>query len=102
MRSLLPEATRAGVTVLAGSDLAVPPGGIGAEAAALAAAGLGPEEAVAAVSTAAYRFAGVDVGFRAGLPADLVGFSADPRQDLSTLLSPSLVIRRGIVLLDRR
>lgn len=102
VRSLLPGAARAGVTVLAGSDLAVPVGGIGAEAAALAAAGLAPDEALAAVSTAAYRHAGLEAGFRAGLPADLVGFPADPRQDLSVLLSPALVIRRGRVLLDRR
>lgn len=100
VRQLLPGAAAAGVSVLAGSDLAVPHGRIGLEAARLVSYGLDPTEAVAATSDAAYAYAGVRAGFRPGLPADLVAFEADPRQQIEALADPRLVIRSGSVLHD--
>ncbi len=93
--SLLPVAEQLGVTVLAGSDLAVPARRVAAEAARLAEAGLSPEAAVAAVSVAAYQATGRDAGFRPGLSADAVFFDRDPREDLGVLERPVLVLRRG-------
>lgn len=100
--SLLRPAVAAGVVVLAGSDLAVPPGGIAAEAIALARLGLSPAEALAAVSGAARRHAGLAPGLEPGLPADAVFFAADPLVDISVLSRPVLVMRGGNVLVDVR
>jgi len=58
--------------------------------------------AVAAVTTAAYEYAGIARGFLPGRPADAVFFRADPRDDPKTLLDPVLVLRRGRVVVDRR
>jgi imidazolonepropionase-like amidohydrolase len=101
VRELLPEAERLGVTVLAGSDLALPHGGIAAEAVRLAEFGLSVPAAVAAVSTAAYRYLG------SGLPkpssrADVVFFADDPTDRIATLTEPVLVMRMGKIVVDRR
>lgn len=98
VHGLLAEAPSRGVAVLAGTDLAVPHGQVAQEAAELTAAGLSPEAAVAAVSTAAYDYLGVSPGLVAGAPADAVFFDADPREDLTVLSRPSLVLRHGRVL----
>ena len=95
--SLLPVAERLGVTVLAGTDLAVPHGRVAVEAVALRDAGLSTAAALAAVSTSAYAYAGVDRGFRPGAVADVVFVDADPMEELETLLTPRLVIRAGRV-----
>ncbi len=100
VRQLLPGAGAAGVSVLAGSDLSVPHGRIGEEVVRLVQFGLDPAEAMDAASKNAYRYAGVETGFRPGLPADLVSFAADPRDEIETLLAPVLVIRNGLVLAD--
>lgn len=100
--TLLPSAGRAGVAVLAGSDLAVPPGKIAEEALGLARLGLTTEQAIASVSEDAWRYAGLPAGFAPGLPADAVFFATDPREDLSALQRPAVVLRRGRVLADRR
>jgi len=93
--ALLPVAERLGVTVLAGSDLAVPARRVAAEAARLAEVGLSPVAAVAAVSHAAFAATGRDVGFRPGFPADAVFFDRDPTEDVGILGRPALVLRRG-------
>ncbi len=100
VRQLLPGAVAAGVAVLAGSDLALPHGQIGREVERLVSYGLAEEDAVAAASEHAFRYAGVEAGFRAGLPADLVAFAADPREQVAALSDPQLVIRNGSVLSD--
>ncbi|RPI25703.1 MAG: hypothetical protein EHM57_01170 [Actinobacteria bacterium] len=102
VRLLLPEAERLGVTVLAGTDLAVPHGRVAAEAARLVDFGLSPTAAVAAVSTAAYDYLGVDRAPAPGGRADAVFFDSDPREDVTTLAEPALVIRMGKVVVDRR
>jgi imidazolonepropionase-like amidohydrolase len=98
VRSLLPDAPAAGVTVLAGTDLAVPSGRVAQEAVRLVEYGLTPSQAVAAVSTDAWAAADLVAGFQTGAPADLVAFRGDPREDISLLLSPTAVIRAGKVL----
>jgi imidazolonepropionase-like amidohydrolase len=96
---LLPRAVRAGVAVLAGSDLTFPSARVGEEVAALREYGLEPADALAAATTRAYRYLGVAAGFEPGLPADLVGFEVHPWEDPTA--PPALVIRRGRVLSGR-
>ncbi|MFN0090598.1 MAG: amidohydrolase family protein [Acidimicrobiales bacterium] len=98
LRGLLPGAPAAGVAVLAGSDLALPHGGIAPEAGKLVEYGLSPEAALHAITTAAYDYLGQPRGFAAGLPADALFFDQDPREDLSVLARPRLVLRHGRVL----
>jgi imidazolonepropionase-like amidohydrolase len=98
VRSLLADAPAAGVTVLAGTDLAVPSHRVAEEAVRLVDYGLTPSQAVAAVSTDAWAAAGLITNFQPGSPADLVAFDRDPREDVSRLLSPTAVIRAGKVM----
>jgi imidazolonepropionase-like amidohydrolase len=95
VRDLLPEAERLGVTVLAGTDLAVPHGKVALEAIRLHELGLSKPAAVRAASTAAYDYLGFDYGFSPGLPANAVFFTDDPREHLETLLDPIVIIRAG-------
>lgn len=85
-----------GLTVLAGTDLALPSSRVGAEAAALADLGLSPERAVEAVSGAARAYAGLGPGFTPGERADAVFFPADPRQSPEVLEAPVAVLRGGV------
>ncbi len=98
VRSLLADAPGAGVTVLAGTDLAIPSQRVAEEAVRLVEYGLAPSHAVAAVSADAWAAAGLSTGFQPGSSADLVGFDRDPREDITRLLSPSAVIRAGRIL----
>lgn len=102
VRSLAPLAADAGVAVITGSDFGTDQGLIGQEAVGLTKHGFSPEEAVAAVSENGFRYAGVPAGFEEGLPADVVAFRAHPVEDIATLLDPVVVVRRGVVLRDRR
>ncbi|MEN8114132.1 MAG: amidohydrolase family protein [Actinomycetota bacterium] len=95
VRELLPEAERLGVTVLTGTDLAVPHGKVAHEAIRLHELGLSKPAAVHAASTAAYDYLGIDHGFAPGMPADAAFFTDDPRDNLATLLEPQVVIRFG-------
>jgi len=95
MVSLLGFALDAGVSVLAGTDLAVAHGKVAKEAIRLIDYGLSPAQAVHAVGRAAYDYLGIETGFEAGRPADAVLFPVDPADDPSTLLEPQLVIRAG-------
>ena len=92
LRELLPLAQRLGVPVLAGTDVL---GTIAREVALLAEHGLGPAAALAAASTAAYRFLGEPFG-RPGQPATLVTYDHDPREDLAVLSSPSAILIEGV------
>lgn len=98
MRGLLPAAEASGVTILAGTDLAIPHGAVAREALKLRDYGLSAEAAVTAVSTAAYDYLGIDRRFAPGSPANAVFFADDPRDRLETLLEPRVVIRAGRVL----
>lgn len=102
VRSLSPLATQAGVRVLAGSDFGTPQGRIGAEAVGLVEYGFTVEDAVRAVTGAAYDYVGEAFGFEPGFPADVVAFAENPHDRVETLLDPVLVMRRGRVLVDRR
>ena len=95
VRDLLPVAVAAGVSILAGTDLAIAHGAVAEEALRLAAYGLDAEHAVAAVSSAAYGYLGVHAGFDPGMSADLVLFDGDPRDHLEVLRSPRVVLRHG-------
>jgi len=95
VRALLPEAERLGVTVLAGTDLAVAHGKVALEALRLHAMGLSAPAALRAVSTAAHDYLGLAYGFAPGMPADVVFFADDPREHLGTLLEPRFIIRAG-------
>jgi imidazolonepropionase-like amidohydrolase len=91
MNRLLPFAERAGVTVLAGSDVV---GTVPGELAALVEHGLTPAAALAAGTVAARTFLGLTAA-AGGDPADLVTYDEDPREDPSALERPAAVLRRG-------
>ncbi len=99
---ILCQAVEAGVPVFAGTDAGMGPHGmIRHEIELLAAAGLAPEVALGAASWAARSWLGLP-GIEEGAPADLVAFTSDPREDLSTLAQPAAVILEGRLLKDPR
>ncbi len=98
VRELLPEAERLGVTILAGTDLAVPHGKVALEAIRLHELGLSARGALHAVTTAAHDYLGIDYGFSPGKPANAVFVDADPRDHLPTLLDPRVIIRAGRIM----
>ena len=87
-------AWKAGVTVLAGTDL--PVGALVDEIAWLAAAGLPVHDAVGAASWTA-RSALDLPRLREGDRADLICFPDDPRRDLDLLRRPSLIVLDGVL-----
>jgi hypothetical protein len=95
VRALLPLATELGVTLLAGTDLALPHGGVAGEVLRLTEYGASPAAAVAAASSAAYDYAGVDRGFAPGHRADAVFYRVDPVEQPETLLEPVAILRMG-------
>ena len=97
----LPRAVRlgseAGVRILAGTDSGMlPHGRIAMEIASLAAAGLPTGAALAAGSWSGRAFLGLP-GIEHGAPADLVAYARDPREDLSVLSEPLLIVLDGRV-----
>jgi imidazolonepropionase-like amidohydrolase len=86
-------AAEAGVTLLAGTD-SRPHGRVADEIRALAAAGVPPDQALAAGSWAARGYLGLP-GLEPGAPADAVVYDTDPRTDLGQLDHPRAVILRG-------
>jgi len=88
---LLPRAVALGVTVMTGTDVV---GSVPREVALLVEMGLAPADALAAASTAARRFLGVD-DLTEDRPADLVSYDRDPRDDPGVLAHPAAVVRRG-------
>jgi imidazolonepropionase-like amidohydrolase len=95
VRELLPEAERLGMTVLAGTDLAVPHGKVALEAIRLHEFGLSRPAALRAVTRAAYGYLGVGHEFSPGATADVVFVRDDPRENLETLLNPVTIFRSG-------
>jgi len=100
-RELLPEAEHLGLTVLAGTDLAVPHGKVALEAIRLHELGLSKQAALHAVTRAAYDYLGVARSFAPGATADVVFVRDDPREHLGTLLSPVVIIRSGRIVLGQ-
>jgi imidazolonepropionase-like amidohydrolase len=97
----LPRAVRlgweAGVRILAGTDSGMlPHGQIALEIGSIAAAGVPPEAALAAGSWVGRSFLGLP-GIEHGAPADLVAYARDPREDLSVLSEPLLIVLDGRV-----
>lgn len=95
--SLLPMARAAGVTVLTGTDLAVPTSRVAEEALRLVALGLDTVDAVWAATVAGREAMGLPPGFELGEPADVVAFDRDPLADVSVLAEPVAVVRAGVV-----
>jgi len=97
MQANLPVAESLGVTVLAGTDMAVPHGEVATEALLLHDFGLSTAGAVAAASTNAYRYVGRPSTPTVGTEADVVFFRHNPYENIETLGDPVLIIRRGKV-----
>ena len=95
VRELLAAAPALGVSVLAGSDLEMPHGGIAAEAWKLAEYGLSATEVVHATTAGAYEHLGSSHRFEPGGHADVLFFDTDPRDDLTVLGHPVLGLRHG-------
>ncbi len=91
-----------GVRILAGTDAGMlPHGAVAREIRLLHSFGLPAEAALAAGSWVARGYLGLP-GIEAGAPADLVVFPDDPRQDLSVLDHPALIVLGGRVIGGRR
>lgn len=97
VRELLAGAMATGVSVLAGTDIEVPHGGIAIESLKLAEYGLPAADVVHATTTAAYEYLGSSHAFVPGGHADVLFFDADPRDDLTVLQRPTLGLRHGEV-----
>lgn len=95
MADNLPLAEELGLTVLAGSDLAIPHGQIATEARLLREYGLSDRAATIATSSAAFDYVGRERTLREGCIADVVFFGANPYDDVTVLDRPELVIHRG-------
>lgn len=89
----------AGVSVMAGTDMALAPGAVGSEVLRLVAYGLEAERAVAAASDTVRTYMGRPAAFSPGSSADAVFFETDPRIDPETLLQPVRVLRAGRLVL---
>ena len=98
MRETLPLAESLGVVVLAGTDMAVPHGQVAQEAVRLKEFGLTDRAATRATSTSAYAYVGRPNSIAQGETADVVFFAENPFEDVTTLLRPELIIRRGKVI----
>lgn len=97
VRELLAGAPDLGVSVLAGSDIEVPHGGIAIEAMKMQEYGMSAASVVHASTTAAYEYLGSAHRIDEGGHGDVLFFDADPRHDLSVLGRPVLGIRHGEV-----
>jgi imidazolonepropionase-like amidohydrolase len=98
MRDNLPLAESLGLTVLAGTDMAVPHGEVSVEAMRLHQYGMSHRAAAEAASTSAYAYVGKDDALAPGQVADAVFFDRDPFTDVSTLASPELIVHRGRII----
>lgn len=87
-----------GVSVMAGSDMALDVGDVGREVQRLVAYGLDPGRAVAAASDTVRSYMRHPAPFSVGAPADAVFFRADPHAEPESLLSPVHVLRAGRLL----
>jgi imidazolonepropionase-like amidohydrolase len=90
-RAMLPVAAAAGVVIMAGTDTA---GTVVDEVRALVEFGLSPVQALRAATTDARRFLG-EGSLGDGMPADVVTFDEDPRDDPAALGRPAAVVLAG-------
>jgi imidazolonepropionase-like amidohydrolase len=97
MRTNLPIAESLGVTVLAGTDMAVGQGEVAKESLRLHEYGLSREAAVAATSTSAYAYVGKPTSPTVGQEADVVFFRHNPLDNVDELTRPALIMRRGTI-----
>jgi imidazolonepropionase-like amidohydrolase len=95
MREALPVAVGRGCPVMVGSD-ELPHGSIDREMDALVRHGLSPTEALAAATTVARRFLGLQA-IEIGAPADAVTFADDPRREPAVVGRPTAVVAAGRV-----
>jgi imidazolonepropionase-like amidohydrolase len=96
LASLIPQAMRLGVSLLAGTDV-LPHGQLARELDALRSAGLEPWQALAVGSTWARAYLGRP-GLEEGAPADLLLWEDDPRGNPEILGRPETVMFGGRVL----
>jgi imidazolonepropionase-like amidohydrolase len=94
------QAVQKGARILAGSDAGspeLPHPSLHRELACLVEFGQTPEEALtSATYQAANQLERPELGvIESGTPADVVGYSADPRADISITKSPSIVVKEG-------
>ncbi|MDX1469728.1 MAG: amidohydrolase family protein, partial [Acidimicrobiia bacterium] len=92
---LVPLAVEAGVTVLAGSDLAVSSAEVVEEVLRIARCGVDAASALSIAAGGGHDAVGRSSRFELGFPADAVFFPENPRDDLEVLRSPAHVIRGG-------
>ncbi len=95
VRDLLPRAVRCGVQVMAGTDLALRHGAVATELLRLADYGLTPNEILESAILGAHDYLGFGGGLEIGAPADVVCVPGDPREDVTVLGAPSVVMRMG-------
>jgi len=95
---LLPQAAALGVPILAGSDT-IPPADFWQEIAALHRYGLDAEAAIASATGTARSYLGLP-DLEEGVPADVVLYAADPRDDPEVLQRPALVMVGGEVIVQ--
>jgi imidazolonepropionase-like amidohydrolase len=98
-------ALRTPVSIVMGSDTFELPGTNAQEIVAMTRAGMSPVEALRAATFRAADLLGLAgrVGsVEKGAAADLVALTEDPLQDIETVTQPSLVMKGGKVVLDRR
>lgn len=98
-RPTIAAAVEAGVPVYAGTDAGggIEHGRIVDEIVALTRVGMDPATAIGAASWSARQWLGWP-SVTDGAPADLIGYSEDPRVDLAVLRAPTRLILRGAVL----
>ncbi|HEY7858040.1 MAG TPA: amidohydrolase family protein, partial [Candidatus Nanopelagicales bacterium] len=97
-RQRVRNAWEAGVPIYVGTDAggSLRHGLVREEVQALVAAGIPQPDVIAQASWRGREWLGWP-GLVEGAPADLVAYAADPRQDLSTLANPRLMILRGTI-----
>ncbi|MGA7272443.1 MAG: amidohydrolase family protein, partial [Acidimicrobiia bacterium] len=88
----------AGVSVMAGTDMALAGGDVVPEVLRLVAYGLDPQRAVAAASETVRSYMDRPAPFSVGAPADAVFFKADPYLEPESLREPVHVLRSGRLL----
>ena len=105
-KALMKRALKVGVTIACGSDVGVFSHGDNArELELLAAYGMKTEDVIRSATTIAARTLGKEneLGRIAqGYLADLIAVKGNPLRDITVLRSPVVVIKDGIVVIDRR
>lgn len=92
-RELLPIAVDLGVPILLGTD-ELAHGALAQEMAIIQSYGLSSSQVLAVASTNARTFLGF-MPFAPAMPADLITFASDPRNDLSVVSRPSAIVFDG-------